>query len=185
MRPADVPCPGVEGCLNNGWPNHVLRMWTISGQRHRANSIMRPSGFTLVELVVTIVILGIIAVVAMPRFTARNSFDSRGFHDRATATVRYAQKLAIAQRRPIFVCITTAAVSVSAASCGPPLSDLAGVALSVTAPAGVTLSTASFSFNGLGQTSPQVTITLNSTVAGDPARSIVVENETGYVHPGP
>ena len=150
---------------------------------------MRPSGFTLAELVVTIVILGIIAVVAMPRFTAVNSFDSRGFHDQATATVRYAQKLAIAQRRPIFVCVSTAAVSVGAASgCAAPLGDLAGVALSVPAPNGVTLSStaAEFSFlSGLGQTAAQVTITLTSTIEGDPARSIVIENETGYVHPGP
>ena len=150
---------------------------------------MRPSGFTLVELIVTIVILGIIAVVAIPRFTARNSFDSRGFYDRATATVRYAQKIAIAQRRPIFVCVGTAAITVAAASgCATPLLDISGVALSAPAPNGVTLSStaAEFSFlSGLGQTSATVTITLSSTIAGDPARSIVVENETGYVHPGP
>ena len=151
---------------------------------------MRPSGFTLVELVVTIVILGIIAVVAIPRFTAKNSFDSRGFYDRATATVRYAQKLAIAQRRPIVVCVGTDTITVAAATtgCGTPLPDISGAALSVTAPSGVTLSStaAQFTFlSGLGQTSAAVTISLISTIAGDPARSIVVENETGYVHPGP
>ena len=63
------------------------------------------TGFTLVELVTTIVVLSIIAVVAMPRIVAPNTFDSRGFYDRATATVRYAQKIAIAQRLPIFVCV--------------------------------------------------------------------------------
>jgi MSHA pilin protein MshC len=148
------------------------------------------SGFTLVELVVTIVVLGIIAVVAMPRFAARNTFDSRGFYDRATATVRYAQKLAIAQRRPIFVCVNTPADHIrvaSASGCAAPLSDISGVTLDVPAPSGVTLTSSATEFSflgGLGQTSAQVTITLNSTI-GDPARSIVVENETGYVHPGP
>ena len=147
------------------------------------------AGFTLVELVVTLVILGIIAAVAIPRVVGKSTFDSRGFHDRATATVRYAQKLAIAQRRPIFVCVAAGQISVSSASgCAAPLGDISGVALSVAAPNGVTLSStaAEFSFlSGLGQTSAQVTITLNSSIAGDPARSIVIENETGYVHPGP
>ena len=39
----------------------------------------------------------------------------------------------------------------------------------------------SFSFGGLGQPSAAVTITFTSTVAGDPARQIIVEAETGYV----
>jgi MSHA pilin protein MshC len=152
----------------------------------------RQTGFTLVELVTTLVVLGIIAVVAIPRIATSNTFDSRGFYDRATATVRYAQKLAIAQRLPIFVCVNAPAVghiSVAYASgCAAPISDIAGVKLEVPAPSGVTLTSTApeFSFlGGLGQTSAQVTITLNSTIAGDPARSIVVENETGYVHPGP
>ncbi len=149
------------------------------------------AGFTLVELVTTIVVLGIIAAVAIPRFAATNTFDSRGFYDRATATVRYAQKLAIAQRLPIFVCVNAPSagdISVSYASgCAAQIADISGDVLRVPAPSGVTLApTTSFSFlGGLGQTSAQVTITLTSTIAGDPARSIVVENETGYVHPGP
>ena len=150
------------------------------------------TGFTLVELVTTIVVLGIIAVVAMPRFAARNTFDSRGFFDQATATVRYAQKLAIAQRKPIVVCVNlpaTGDISVSYdAGCGTQISGLGGDALRVPAPSGVTLTStaAQFTFlGGLGQTAAQVTITLTSTIPGDPARSIVVENETGYVHPGP
>ncbi len=153
---------------------------------------MKAAGFTLVELVVTIVIAGIIAVVAVPRFVDRSTFESRGFYDRAAATVRYAQKVAIAQRRPVFVCVNAPAVgdiSVSyATGCAAQIADPTGNALKVTAPSGVTLNStaAEFSFlSGLGQTGAEVTITLVSTNAGDPARSIVVENETGYVHAGP
>ena len=54
-------------------------------------------------------------------------------------------------------------------------------------PPGVTLSSSagpSFSFDGLGRPIPNaaVTITLTSSIADDPARQIVVESETGYVH---
>ena len=150
---------------------------------------MKATGFTLVELVVTLVVLSIIAAVAIPRFVAKDAFESRGFYDSATATVRYAQKLAIAQRRPIFVCVNAPSagdISVSYASgCAVQIADATGVALRVPAPNGVTLTStaAEFSFlSGLGQTAAQVTITLTSTVPGDPPRSIVVENETGYVH---
>jgi len=147
-------------------------------------------GFTLVELVVTMVVGGIIAAVAMPRFAAKDTFDTRGFYDRATATVRYAQKLAIAQRRVVFVCVNAPAlgdISVSYASgCATPITDVSGVALKVSAPVGIALSpTINFSFlGGLGEAAAQVTITLTSSVAGDPARSIVIENGTGYVHNG-
>lgn len=150
-------------------------------------------GFTLVELVVTMVVGGIIAAVAMPRFAAKDTFDTRGFYDRATATVRYAQKLAIAQRREVFVCVYAPSapaigdISVSYASgCATPITDVSGVALKVSAPSGIALSpTTNFSFlGGLGETAAEVIITLTSSVAGDPVRSIKIENGTGYVHNG-
>jgi len=52
------------------------------------------AGFTMVELVVTILILGIIATVAGNKFFSRNAFDELGFASAAAASVRYAQKLA-------------------------------------------------------------------------------------------
>jgi MSHA pilin protein MshC len=152
---------------------------------------LQAQGFTLVELIAVLVVVGIIAAVAVPRFVGVDAFRSRGFYDQATATVRYAQKIAIAQRRPVFVCVNAPSVgdiSVAyAAGCATQISDSAGALLRVPAPSGVTLApTTNFSFlSGLGRTSAQVTITLTSTIADDPARSIVIENETGYVHPGP
>ena len=147
----------------------------------------RGRGFTLVELVVIIAILGLTAAVIGPRFIGRDAFASRGFYDEAQSVVRYAQKVAIAWRRPVFVCITATAVSAGTVSgCGTLVAHpLTGNPLTTTAPSGVTLTPASFSFDGGGRPNPnaQVTIAFASTVAGDPTRQIVVEAETGYVHP--
>ncbi len=144
---------------------------------------MRAAGFTLVELVVTILLLGIIAAVAMPRFFQAQTFDSRGFYDKATATVRYAQKTAVAWRRAVYVCVTATQVAAGTASgCATPLTNpVNGAPLQETAPAGVTLNAVEFTFDGLGRPSAGVTITFTSTIAGDPARQIVVAAETGYV----
>jgi MSHA pilin protein MshC len=144
-------------------------------------------GFTVVELIVVITIAGIIALVAIPRFTGTGTFQSRGFYDSAKSVVRFAQKTAIAWRRDVFVCVTVAGVSAgTAAGCATPIiNPVTGNALIATAPSGVALTPAAYSFDSAGRPNPNaaVTITLTSTIADDPARQIVVERETGYVHP--
>ncbi len=153
----------------------------------------RSRGFTLVELVVVIVIVGVMALVAIPRFIGVDSFKSRGFYDEATGVVRYAQKTAIAWRStPIFVCVTATGVRAGTAiGCATPLTHpTSGGALVANVPSGVTLSTVTCGsptpgtliFDGLGRPGAAMTITVCSTIAGDPARQIVVEAETGYVH---
>lgn len=148
---------------------------------------MRQSGFTLTELVVTIVIVGILSAVAIPRFVGTDSFKSRGFYDSAQSVVRFAQKDAIAWRKSVYVCVTATSVKASAAAgCAVAITNPAtGAALMADAPTGVTLLPVSFSFDSGGRPVPdsQVTLTVTSTIAGDPARQIVVERETGYVHP--
>ncbi len=144
---------------------------------------MRTAGFTLVELVVTIAIISIIAVVAAPRFFQASTFDSRGFYDKSAAVVRLAQKTAVAWRREVHVCVTATQVTAgTAAGCATPLVyPVSGGLASETAPGGVTLSPVAFTFDGLGRPSAGTTITFSSTIAGDPARQIVVSAETGYV----
>ncbi|KRW64887.1 GspH/FimT family pseudopilin [Stutzerimonas nitrititolerans] len=56
----------------------------------------RQRGFTIVELIMVIVILGIIAAVALPRFFDRKTFDERFYFEEVLSSVRYAQKLAVA-----------------------------------------------------------------------------------------
>lgn len=147
------------------------------------NRLPSSQGFTVVELVVTIVVIGVLAAVALPRFIGRESFDARGFHDKAAAIVRLAQKTAVAWRRNVFVCVSATQISAgTAAGCATPLvNPVSGGNAVETAPAGVTLSVASFSFDRLGRPSAATTITFTSTIPGDISRQISVAAETGYV----
>ncbi|WP_230874879.1 hypothetical protein [Methylomonas sp. LL1] len=54
------------------------------------------TGFTLIELVMIIVMLGILSATAMPRFFDLSIFQQRGFFDDTLNAMRYAQKLAVA-----------------------------------------------------------------------------------------
>jgi MSHA pilin protein MshC len=148
-------------------------------------------GFTTVELIVVIVVVTMLAAIAIPKLVDRRGFDSRAFYDRAQSVVRQAQKVAIARRvtaSPIYVCVAAGSISAGTNStCSTLLPNPAGSgSLSFTAPSGVTLSpTGNFSFDAQGQPSAAVTLTLTSTIPGDPARQITVAALTGYVQHSP
>ena len=160
-------------------------------------------GFTLVELVVTIMVVGIMAAVAMPRFADQQGFQSRAFYEQVQEAIAFAQKAAVAQRKSVYV--TTTATTLQAcyvAACGGAgyavidpttkaalslaAQDQRGVAFSA-----VTISPATtFVFDSLGRPrsaanvllTATTTISVNSTATGDINRSIIIEPETGYVH---
>src|SRR5688500_2261054 len=133
-----------------------------------------------------LVILGVLGALVAPRMLATRNFASRGFYDEAQSVVRFAQKTAIAWRRPIVVCVSASEFSaISNADCNAPtavLHPVSGAVPKSTAPDGVTLSpVGSFSFDGMDRPSASTTITLTSNNTGDPARQILVAAETGYV----
>lgn len=146
------------------------------------------TGFTLIELIMTMVIVGILAIVVAPRFFDNNVFQSRGFADQIQATLRYAQKVAIAQRTTVCVVDTATEISLYAADCSTPLNLLAAQRCATDdldyqhkrcAPAGVSITSApgNLSFTALGSTPAQRIYTVSGY-----ATPITVEAETGYVH---
>ncbi len=52
-------------------------------------------GFSLIELVTVVVLLGILGVAALGRFGSQDVFAVRGFFDDTVTATRFAQKLAI------------------------------------------------------------------------------------------
>lgn len=138
-------------------------------------------GFTLIELTVVIIVLGILAVAVAPRFFDRATFDARGFSDELAQTVRFAQKLAVAQHRPVYVLTGGGQVRVCFdAACAMPAPNPAGGTLARPIPAGVAAAgPPSVSFDALGRPSAAATYTVSG---GGVSRTVIVEPETGHVH---
>ena len=212
VRFANIVLQGHEGVENASKASWIVTQHSEKNQmgdavisRQHPQLLPRQSwiagverGFTLIELIIVIVLLGVLAVVAAPRMFNNNDFYARGFHDETLALLRYAQKTAIAQRRTVCVTFTVASVSTASlrtaaaqtvGTCdtnqvGPrgdrpgTITSKSGIAYSATPPLAV-------SFDGLGQPLDNTGTVLASartlTVIGS-GRSITIEPATGYVH---
>lgn len=163
----------------------------------------RQRGFTLIELIMVMVILGVLAVFAAPRMFNQSDLYARGFHDGTVAYLRYAQKAAIAQRRTVCVAFGASDLILTMASDAPTAAaavyDCSTVAPSFAGPKGespvvlaakpgVSYDTApapvAFNFNGLGQpiTSAGAPMAKQTFHVAGVTASITVEAVTGYVH---
>lgn len=57
----------------------------------------------MVELIIVMILMGILAAFAAAKFFSSTGFDVAGYAEQVRAMARYAQKLAIAQNRNVFV----------------------------------------------------------------------------------
>ena len=146
----------------------------------------------MIELIVVVIIIGIMAVVAMPRFSSMMSIADVGYRDQVVAAIDYARKIAVAQRRHTCVDIDVSSVTVKIDP-GLPQNHATNVCANdlilptgshvIHAPSGMTASPATqidFDAQGRPVSGAPVTITLSS--ADGDTFSITVEAESGYVH---
>lgn len=136
-------------------------------------------GFTIIELVIVMIVIGILAVFASSKFADRADFQARGFQDETRSLLRYAQKSAIAQRRNVCVALNAAGVALTIDT-NTPGDGTCDSALSLPSLAqggsGLVPSVASFRFRPLGDTDQAVNVT--AVISGV---TITVDARTGYV----
>jgi MSHA pilin protein MshC len=61
-------------------------------------------GFTLIEVVITLVLVSILSAFALPRMGGESVFDERGYQDAVRSSLQYASRVAVASRR--YVCVS-------------------------------------------------------------------------------
>jgi MSHA pilin protein MshC len=149
-------------------------------------------GFTLIELVMVILILGILAVFVLPRIELTRGFEGVGFQDAVRATLEHARKSAIAERRNVRVTLAGNNLALTIDNVGPetagagtfprqlPLSTpdgrCGGAVHQLCAPPGIALGgPATLDFSPLGRASAAATY----TVTDQPDINVVAE--TGHV----
>jgi Tfp pilus assembly protein FimT len=71
------------------------------------------SGFTLIELITIMILLGILAAVAIPKMDAASAFRPLQFRDQTISALRFAQKTATSHRRLVCAGFTAASVTLT------------------------------------------------------------------------
>lgn len=154
--------------------------------RFRTHAI---AGFTTVELVLVIVIVGILGAIAGPRFFNNSTFDERAYYDELASSLRYAQKVAVASGCRVRISLTASTYELrqqailgghcDAADLSFPVPVLLphGDAVSGVAPSGITAAPPLvIVYDGVGRTNLP-----GNQVITVGARSMLIEAESGLV----
>ncbi|MBN2427489.1 MAG: prepilin-type N-terminal cleavage/methylation domain-containing protein [Deltaproteobacteria bacterium] len=149
----------------------------------------KQSGFTLVELVIVLVLLGILSVVAMPKFFDTGSLQKKGYCNEVASALRYGQKLALAEGCEIRVRTSGAGVDLyrrqscdgSSAFNLPVTHPGKGGNYSETPPAGISLSNSTLIFDAMGRARNVFGATTDFTITVGGDLSLNVIGETGFI----
>jgi len=157
----------------------------------------RKQGFTLIELVMTLVIISILAAVGVPKFFSTATYQAEVYHDELLNSIRYARKLAIATGSHYEITLTSTSITlqqrVEGSNCSTgttfiavtdPANHTSGYVKA--APGAITISSSAnwpIYFDALGQAnqaSTCATLTSNATITVG-TQTITLQGETGFV----
>lgn len=154
-------------------------------------------GFTVIEIVMALVIVGVLAVAAGPKFFSTTAYDQRVYYDEVLNSVRYARKLAVATNSHIQVNLTSTSITLQyrteGGSCASgttfsPVTDPTNRTSGYvkTAPGGVTLTFSAnwpLYFNGLGQAirASDCSVVSTGTITVVGGNTVTVVGQTGFV----
>lgn len=139
-------------------------------------------GFSLAELVAVILIVSILSAVAVARFRDGEA-QMRSFYDQVLSQVQYARKVAVAQRRSVFVRVAGAQSVLcynAAGACSGVVSPTGEAPFALDIPSGISVAPmpATIEFDGLGRypAAAPLDVSIGSL-------QFRVEHETGYARP--
>lgn len=159
------------------------------------------SGFTMAELVLVIILLGILIGYAGPKMTGATGMRDDAWHDALQSALRFAQQSAVASRRLRCVQVNATSVTINMAAANP---ESVGCMAHMPGPSGiVVLSNGNYSFASTTNTAAATTVSpagviyfqpdgritsnaagttvLNATITMSGASNILIYGETGYV----
>ncbi|MGB2742170.1 MAG: prepilin-type N-terminal cleavage/methylation domain-containing protein [Cognaticolwellia sp.] len=157
---------------------------------------MNSKGFTLIELVVIIIILGILSVTVAPKFFTKNGYSEYAYRTDIIAKLRLIQTRAMQQVNSPFPAdkkychqVLLSAKQLSKGTCLPVVeyvvqSEQKATSVTVASDDSVTFSPVglTFAFDNMGR--PNVNGSnskLEITITGEQTLKVVVESE-GYIH---
>jgi MSHA pilin protein MshC len=153
----------------------------------------RAAGFTMVELVVVMILIGVLAAIGIPRLMGDKNMEGAVFGDQVVSGLRRAQKIATGHRRVVCASVGPKAVIVRLNDCGS-----AGLAVTgltdddyATTDSVLTIKPTTLYFQpdgrittdaaGTAATTAAIDITGNVNGQNTTFRTIHVEGTTGYV----
>ena len=126
-------------------------------------------GFTIIEIIMVVVLIGILAVSVVPKFMDTSAISLQGGAAMVAADIRYTQELAMSTHAPKTITFTTSDTFYTVNS------------QTMNLPSRVSISSgATFTFNSLGEPTTGGGSSVQIT-AGGSTKTITVESYTGRV----
>lgn len=151
----------------------------------------RAHGFTMVELIVVMILIGVLAAIGIPRLVGDNTTQAAVFGDQVVSGLRRAQKIATGHRRVVCATVGPRAVTLRLNACGAAGLALTGLADDEYATTTTALSATPMTLffqpdgritsDGAGNTPVQAQVAINVSGQAGAFRTILVQGATGYV----